>query len=382
MEESNQQKHTMNHDNLIHDSTVPSSTSLPEENKKAKRKWKRSLVLKHHRNHWKHLIRSTLPIFVAATISKAVSQFLEYVVGSGDIRDRIIVEFVYTIFVAHIAGYLVALYVPYSNPLFDYYFTLATDNASFAWSSSITLVVLDKIYLAESLPLAFASWFCIVLAVCAIIYLVNYIQEVFLHMSATDLRSKIRDFESESFALALAYSFTVIIASSIYHNESTDYLSNTDDINSTTDDNASKNQLNWLFFVYVVIISVLMFSYQRYMDNRIKRRKMRKVARVLLEKELAHRPQSVVNPNHPLSSPAIEEEIDEHLSCVKNVLKNYLLRWDEDKQCHEAFKCFYYFTIGYSVSCGWYVWSILTFQVSDSVECVLFFHSFFLLFMN
>lgn len=356
--------------NLIQDATSSSSSTTDN---KSKRKWKRSLVLKHHRNHWKHLIRSTLPIFVAATISKAVSQFLEYVIGSGDIRDRIVVEFIYTIFIAHVAGYLVALYVPYSNPLFDYYFTLATDNASFAWSSSITLVILEKIYLSESLPYALIAWALIVFAVGVIIYVVNYIQEIFLHLSATELRSKIRDFESESFALAIAYSITVIIAASLYHNESTDYLSNTDDINPTTDDNSPDNQLNWLFFLYVCIISVLMFSYQRYIDNRIKKRKMKKVAQALLEKEvLSRQPPRLSSQEGSRDQPSLsvasttstnpEEEIDDMMSFIKDILRNHLLVWDQDKQCHEAFKSLYYVSIAYTVSCGWYIWSILTFQ--------------------
>lgn len=336
----------------------PSETDskLDKKARKERRKQKRSLILKHHRNHWKHMIRSTVPLFVAGTISKAVSQLLEFIVGSGDIGVQILVEFLYTVLFAHTAGYLVALYIPDSNPLFEYFHALATDNASFAWSSSFTLLTLKYLYTMDTPWIALGVWCGFLLFVCIIIYLVNYVQERYLKLSSTELRTKLRDFESESFALAVAYSFTVIVAACIYHNESTDYLANTDDINSTNDDYSAKNDLNWLFFMYICILSIGLFSYQRYIDNRIRKRKMKRVSKALLESEFGESISSGINKG-------VEEidHIDDQFSYLRDI-RNYMLFWDEDRQAREAFKCFYYTAIGYFVACGWYIWAILTFQ--------------------
>lgn len=358
--------------------TLTTATTTNKE-----KKWKKSRVLKHHRNQWKILLRSTLPIFVAATISKAVSQFLEFIIGSGDIRDRIIVELFYTIFIAHVAGYLIAFFVPTSNVLFDYYLSLATDNASFAWSSTITLIILKYLYHdPATVWSALLVWILIIIVVCLIIYIVNYIQEVYFHLSTTERRVNIRSFESECFSLAIAYALTVIVAVAIYHNESTDYLSNTDDINPTNDDNSQKNDLNWLFFVYVVIISILMFSYQAWMNRRIKKKKMKMVAQVLIE-----RTSFTGNPIQAKASggaeksnfmlPKLRKFQDEEPDCMDKIevfmlnLYHRIMFWDDDKQAYIAFASFYYTTIAYTVSCGWYMWSILTVQVSSNLIYVV-----------
>lgn len=356
--------------------TTPAREISPPIERKEK-KWKKSRVLKHHRNQWKILLRSTLPIFVAATISKAVSQFLEFIVGSGDIKDRIIIELFYTVFIAHIAGYLVNFFIPTSNILFEYYLSLATDNASFAWSSTFTLIILKYLYHdPATIWSAMFVWLFIIFVVCIIIYIVNYIQEVYFHLSTTERRYNIRSFESECFSLAIAYTLTVIIAVSIYHNESTDYLSNTDDINSVNDDNSQQNDLNWLFFVYVVIISILMFSYQAWMNRRIKKAKMKQVAQALIEStSFSGNPLTKSVDQSHLVHPRLRKFQDEEPDCMDKistfVLNVYhrIMFWDTDKQAYIAFASFYYTTIAYTVSCGWYMWSILTVQVSCFLSC-------------
>lgn len=187
--------------------SVDSKHSSVAREKKRRRKLRRKLFLRHHRGHWEELIRGTIPIFVAATINKVVSQLLELIVGSGGFRLHLAVTSIYAIFVAHILGYIVAYNVAPDDPAADFYETLVSDNASFAWSSCLTLVIISWVYSDYPVSAAIGAWLVLIALVHVFIYFVNYIQEVWL-VAPPEIRRRLRDFESDSFALAAAYSMT------------------------------------------------------------------------------------------------------------------------------------------------------------------------------
>lgn len=324
------------------------------------------MIIKHHKNHWKQLLHGTLPIFVAASICRAVSSVLELAIGSGDIQYQIIVQFIYALFISHTLGYLVALNLT-STKLEDYYLELIGDNASFAWSSALTLVILRWLYSTQSAMISFVAWFFLLVLVIIIIYVANYIQVHYLSVS-DDERERLRDFESQSFALAIAYSFSVIIAASIYRNQSSDYLSGTDDINPN-DDNMfnGKNTLSWLFFFYTGIITIGMFLYQWFINTEVRKKHAINVIKALREEE----------DEEELEQVSVDEDDNEVSVEFKHQIKSdnfsnpqivnsfevFFFSWDTDRQCIEAYKCFYYTTIGYLVSSSWHIWSVLTFAV-------------------
>ena len=102
---------------------------------------------------------------------------------------------------------------------------------------------------------------------------------------------------------------------------------------------------------------------------------MKEVAKVLIE-----RSSFSVNETMGASPLATDAEISkvtnrfyqepdyiEKLEDYFQVLYHQVMFWDSDRQGYIAFCSFYYTTIAYTVACGWYLWSILTFQVKSSL---------------
>lgn len=342
-------------------------------NKSSNNKWKRNLILRHHRSHWDNLLRGTIPIFVAACISRAVGTILSAMAGSGNIGINIAINVIYALFIAHVIGYIVVLYVPETNELVDYYVDLANDNASFAWSTSLTLVILNWLYNTENVIIAIASWFILLFLVCCVIYVASFLQSRIIK-PVPEIQQRLRNFESESFALAVAYSLTVIIAVSIYRNASTNYLSDTDDLNSTNDDGRDFSDASWLYLLYLLLITMLMVVYQRHLGFRKKRKEAKSMS--ISEENDNHgrngenRDLFVSEDNDdsdlPMSMFADEDsdEEEEDSNSSQHALWDWLCPWDRHRNCWRTFRAFYYTSIGYLVSSGWTVWSLLTFEVS------------------
>jgi hypothetical protein len=272
--------------------TLSSQASLRAKlEKKKRRKYKRKLFLRHHRGHWEEMIRGTFPIFVAATINTVVQQILDLIVGAGGIYLQLVVNFVYACFVAHVLGYLVAYFVPADHLASDYYSSLASDNAAFAWSSFLTLVIMNWVYSDYPIYDTVIAWICLVIFVIIFLYGANYLQAK-LWKSQLALRRRLRDFESDCFALAVAYSFTVIIAASVYHDSATDYLSNTDDMdekilrNDENDPTHAGGNYSWIFFVYTACATLALFAYQWQLDKYIRFKTAQRQSQLLLQERV------------------------------------------------------------------------------------------------
>ncbi len=339
--------------------------------------------------HLVGFLHGVIPVMSAATISRAVSQFLVACIGNGDISDQIVAYFIYSLFVAHTLGYLVALYMK-GVKNFEYYFGLATDNASFSWNSTLTLAIINWLYTEKSLGIALAAWFCLIVLVFLVIYLSNFVQDKVIRPSK-DTKFVLRNFESESFALAISYSFTVIIAASIYKNNSTNYLSNTDDINSTMDDSKTSG-LDWLFFGYVLIITAILV----YIQQRADKKQDKRLSQFRDSSVDWHGPPPVSSFTPPpltgvdvtstttnalLTSNAISESGGAAVSSppgpltaslrsgkgprndtLKERVIVLLFPWDEDRSTVACYKCLFNTSAGYLVGCGWNVWAEITFR--------------------
>lgn len=283
--------------------------------KKRRRKLKRKLFFRHHRGHWAEMIRGTFPIFVAATLNSVVQQILDIVVGSGGIHLQLLVNFLYACFVAHVLGYIIAYYVPEDNVACEYYASLASDNASFAWSSFLTLVIMNWVYSEYPVYAAVFAWIVLVLLVMLFLYGTNYLQAK-LWTYQPSIRRRLRDFESDCFALAIAYSFTVIIAASIYQDSATDYVSNTDDLDEHIlhhDDGSSDkhHSLSWIFFVYTACATIALFAYQWQLNKFIQRKSAQRQAQSLLQQSATATSPSPLSTTHSASqSPQSEKKYE------------------------------------------------------------------------
>lgn len=367
-------------------STIQSPLPVPHGESQAQNhpKWKRKLIIRHHRSHWSNLLRGTVPIFVAACTSRAISSILDAVTGSGEIEESIIINVVYALFVAHLLGYLILLHVPDTNKLVDYYIDLANDNASFAWSTTLTLVILNWLYNSEHVMVSVIAWFALVLIVCFIIYAASYLQATYIKPSP-EIQKRLQIFESESFALAVAYSLTVIIAVTIYRNASTNYLSDTDDLNATNDDGKDFSSASWFFLLYLLLITLVMVTYQRHLGFRKKRKEAMAVNEtdgneVLDEKQRLFYSEGDDDSDAELrvslftdddgsdseteeDNPTKSSSISYKINSISHALWQIFFPWDTQRHCWKTFRAFYFTSIGYLVSSGWTVWSLLTFEV-------------------
>lgn len=343
------------------------------------RRWKRKLIVKHHQLHWKSLLRDAVPLFVGASFSRAVTDVINAACGSGRIHLQIMVMFLYSLFVAHIVGYITNWFVPLEHPLASYYVDIANDNAAFGWSTTITLVILNWLYKKQRVAIALVAWMFLIFIVCCIIYFAGYFQRFYLKPSLL-IHYRLRVFESEAFALAAAYSVTVIIASSIYHNESTDYLSNTDDLNLSLDNdsNSTLSRSSWYFFTYAFVWTVLLVIYQRYLDksslssklssddNSIKPHSVEKCivdGEIILEESDCDPIENYIT-DYDKGNECEENIEDSNIGPITSSAETVLFSWDHNNRCRNTYRSFYYTFIGYMVSCAWTVWALLSFEVS------------------
>lgn len=332
----------------------------------------------------------------AAAIAKAGEQFLYSCIGSGDISDLIAVYFVYSLCAAHVIGYLVALFLDKKHPLFEYYFGLATDNAGFSWNTTLTLVIINWLYNDKSFGVAVVAWLFLVILVVLVIYGSNYVQDQVIEPSK-DTKYVLRNFESEAFALAISYSFTVIIAATIYKNDSTEYLSNTDDVNSADDHAPESRPKDYLFLLYCVGISValtvLSFRADKLLDDRLNRYRQRSIERGRPQQQQAfgvtedyvsmnalHAPAGLNATTLAIQAPEFTGDSDSMKSprgyaydktSMQGRLIDFFLSWDDDKSTLESLACLFDTTAGYLVGSAWNVWAVLSFYVRDALPlCV------------
>lgn len=336
---------------------------------------KRSLVLQHHKGHWIKLFRGTVPVFVAVTLNRVVGQALDLMVGSSNLAVILAVHFLYALIIAHALGYVVVLYLPKEHPLFNYMYSLAADNSSFAWNNTITVVILKWLYDTENVHIALIAWAVMVVLVVLVICLVSYLQEASIAMSA-EQRASIRDFESDSFALAIAYSLTIIFASSLFFPHDSD-----DD--ALTDDAISPDLYSWYFLIYLLVMTMLIASYQAYLHYQhvLRRRRHHRdnhrdaAYDHLLPSE--HDLRLLPDDEEDDDEEEEEEEVEVALSTLEMTYGEptdmdqqaapkgccaWLFSWDPSGQCVQSLYCLYYTCLGYLVACGWHVWAVLTFQ--------------------
>jgi len=277
------------------------------------------------------------------------------------LSSAIAARLLYALFVAHVVAYAVVLKIPTSHNLFEYYINVATEAACFAWNSSITLIIINWLYNTKSLAVSLITWCILFGFVMLLICFSNYVREVYLVMSAEQKQS-ILGFESSAFALALAYSITVIIAASIYRNASTNYIAGTDDVNSTTDDSTGRSS-DWLFFFYCILITLLLLC-------------------TPYAKQYLHSIQSSHNVNNKndwddsLGTSDLDQSVLKNLSSPgKRIFRpirqlwKYCMQWDEEKHTvRKSTVMLIQTSFAFLIGSAWNLWSVLSFQVCIPIQ--------------
>lgn len=261
---------------------------------------------------------------------------------------EIVLRLLYALFAAHALTYFVVLKISTEDKFFEYYFSVASEVASFAWNAIIVLIIINWLYSTESLALSLGVWFVMVAFVASVISCSNYFREVYFPLTEGQ-KNYILEFESGAFALSLAYSLTVIVAVTIYRNASTNYVAGTDDLNSSvTDDSPSSSQSeNWWFFSYSVIITlILLFApfVHKYLQKHIF------VAETIEETDAA------------------AQKKPETATIVQRLrlqgIFDYFLGWDKERQtCKRGLTSLIELGYAYLIASAWNVWSVLSFQV-------------------
>eukprot|EP01035_Chromulina_nebulosa_P032546 gene32546-43480_t len=300
------------------------------------------------------ILNGALPVLVGSICIRVVDAFI-----AGDIlASEIAMRLVFALFGAHVLTYIVVLKTSPDSPNFEYNFSVATEIASFAWNSIITLVVINWLYSTKSLTAALLTWFFLFGFIAAVISFSNYFREVYFPMTEQQ-KDLILDFESGTFALAMAYSLTVIIAVVIYRNASTDYVAGTDDLNSINDDAATAaSAANWWFFLYCALLTGMLL-YSPYIDQYIHNTGAKKEGNN--EDSVSHSEQ--VDPNNAsstLSKALLETE--NKPSCFHSV-REYFLGWDKERNtCQRSLVALVEIGFAYMIACAWNLWSALSFQ--------------------
>ena len=212
--------------------------------------------------------KSALPIFVSATITRAVVALIDTICVSQSISFQVIVSLVYS-FLLHPIGFLIANYVPNTSQLFDYYFNVATDLTSFSWKYSLCLILFKWIQKLDKSVFILLIWFFLLIMIIVLICISNNLQVYFGGDKSSVTSRYTSSYEGEVFSLSLAFSFNLMIAALIYKERLYRYLvSDTDDDTANVDDDDSMRQWYYLLYVlFVTIVILLVNSYVKVSEN-------------------------------------------------------------------------------------------------------------------
>lgn len=213
---------------------------------------------RHAAFHKKSLFAGAFPVFVAATISRAVLAIIDAISNQVDVQIGL--NFVYALFIAQVLGYVVIFSIPSSSPLFRYYFHIATENTAFAWKQVMVLIIMDKLILVDPLGFSFAAFFAMTMCTCLLVVGSNAFH-MFVMKTDEETYLKIKLFEAEIFSLGLAYTFNVLV---IAMGCGVSYLSVLDYTDSEGDDGGSSSNTvcDNLGFLYAVVLTWLLIKLQ------------------------------------------------------------------------------------------------------------------------
>ena len=202
----------------------------------------------------KELFSNTLPVFVAASISRASSSLIA--LTSNDLSTLIAVQFLYAFCVVQFIGILIASTFDHKGVCFDYYMHVITECTGFAWKEFVVLVMLKWLFVIKNPGYAIGAWILIVICAFAGVYIFNCILALYVNPPA-HIYAKLRSFNTDAFALAIAFSFTLAIAAEFYPTDSSSSLAGTDDVVEEPNDALKDSNAGWGFIFYAIGITII-----------------------------------------------------------------------------------------------------------------------------
>ena len=243
-----------------------------------------SSYLNRYYNKLKSLFDGSLSIFVAAVIAQLVTGIISSVAPNLFNSADIVLSFFYAFFIANTVAYTLAINSCCCHwKLYKFWFRVSVENVGFAWQQTASLILIK--YTTMHITYGILSWFLILITTITLFYISSIIQYHILATNKKNLR-KILEFESEAYALSLAYTFNFLVAYLLYGPivNNGGILNNTDDYTpsniyrtlslvSYTDNNIYEYNPNsgnsgsilyapildpytWIFFVYICIVTV------------------------------------------------------------------------------------------------------------------------------
>lgn len=221
----------------------------------------------YRKEHRLILLKNALPVFVAASISRAILSIILTLSGR---MSAVLAAFLYTFVLSHSTGVLLSAYLPDGFFMEDYFHSLITETVGFAWKESALLLVVDQVAYHNTIGAGIGTWFGFVaFSIC----FVSVSTLLCIRLSLTNHAQRaVATFTSEVFALSIAYTLTVIIAYLVYWRQKEDSsIYATDDAEAGDDDteNSEYTKLSHgLFFCYAVALTYVIALIQAYNENK------------------------------------------------------------------------------------------------------------------
>ena len=365
---------------------------------------------KHFWSLLKELFNNSLPVFVAATISRAVTSSIA--LFSNDLDVLIWVSFSYAFLVAQAVGVCVAITMDHSSLSFNYFMNVCSECTGFAWKEFVVMIMLKWLFVNRNMGYAVGAWLIVVFGAFGGVYIFNAVLALYSKPRA-DIYNSLRKFNSDAFALAIAFSFTLVIASELY--PASGNLAGADDIVLDPDDALEVSHGGWYFAGYAVFItgfiallqwkfgwvvtredteeaelqeSRMRFSGETPYDTpqRMTKRdeqywksidsvdedssgllstvtpsSMNPMNQGGLLRESSSKNLPVIRPTHSTTD---SQSVFSTCNSCWSYFDNIIFAWDPKGRCRQSLMHLINTVSGYVVGCAWYTFSVLTFQES------------------
>ena len=210
--------------------------------------------LRHVQRMIKELFGGSLPVFVAAAISRASMSLIELV--SGDDAVATALTFVYAFFILQALGIGLILRYDHDKVLFPYFLHVVSETTGFAYKEFVVLIMLKWLFMHKLVAAAWASWLCILFIAFLMVYLFNASLVLYFKPEKRTFET-LRNFNTAAIALPIAFSFTLIIASIVYPADSaSDLAGDNSDYGIDLEDEAGEGT-GYFFLLYAFLVTLL-----------------------------------------------------------------------------------------------------------------------------
>lgn len=203
----------------------------------------------------RELFGGSLPVFVAATISRAAMSFIS-LMADGDTQASIGITFVYAFCFLQILGIAITVRLDHSHVIFPYTLHVVTELTGFAWKEFVTIIMLKWLFEHKLAGAAIGAWLLIIFIAFLMVYIFNAALALYFQPEPKIFEG-LRDFNTDAMSLAIAFSFTLIAASQIYPEESAGNLAGSESEHSLNIEDEGGGNAGYLFLAYAFAITFI-----------------------------------------------------------------------------------------------------------------------------